>query len=135
MTAPFTVADYMSVEVITLTPDMDILHAGSLLLEHDISAAPVVDTDGKLLGIITERDFFKSTIQAGYYDQLGGKVSEYMSNEVVTVSPDLNILELAEIFLTVKYHRYPVTIDGKLLGVISRRDVLRAIHSLSWPQK
>lgn len=135
MEIPFTVADYMSTKLITVNPNMDILHAGSLLLGHDISGAPVVGTDGKLVGIVTEKDFFKTTVHAGYYDQLGGKVSEYMSHEVVTVSADMNILDMAEMFLKTKYRRYPVIADGKLTGLISRRDVLRALHSHCWPGK
>lgn len=133
METPFTVADYMSRKLITLNPDMDILHAGSVLLKHDISGAPVLAMNGELVGIVTEKDFFKTTVHAGYFNQLGGKVSDYMSHDVISVAADMNILDMAEMFLKTKYRRYPVTAEGKLIGLISRRDVLRALHSLCWP--
>ena len=130
MQTPFTVADYMSTKLITVNPELDILHAGSVLLKHDISGVPVVAMNGELVGIVTEKDFFRTTIHASYYNQLGGKVSDYMSHEVITVAAKMNILDTAEMFLKTKYRRYPVIADGKLIGLISRRDVLRALHSL-----
>jgi CBS domain-containing protein len=70
-------------------------------------------------------------LHAGYYGELGGRVSEYMSTDVKTIDADSSILELAELFLNAPYRRYPVMDDNRLVGQISRRDVLRAMEKLS----
>ncbi len=123
----------MSSPVITLAPGMNVLDAAKIFIENNISGAPVVDRRGKLAGILTEKDCFKTTLSSGYHDEPGGKVSDYMSTSVETVAPDMNLLDLAESFLHSKYHRYPVVLNNDLVGFISRRDVLKALFNLSWP--
>ena len=118
----------MSTKLISLTPDMDILDASHLFLKHDISGAPVVDENGKLVGILTVRDCFKTTLDACYYSEFGGKVSEFMTTDVDTVSPDTSIPDIAEIFLHSRYRRFPVLEEGRLVGLISRKDVLRGLY-------
>lgn len=120
----------MSTKLITLTPDMDILDASHLFLKHDISGAPVVDDNGKLMGILTVRDCFKTTLNACYYSESCGKVSEYMTTDVETVTPDTSIPDIAELFLNSRYRRFPVMEEGRMVGLISRKDVLRGLHSL-----
>jgi CBS domain-containing protein len=63
----------------------------------------------------------------------GGKVAEFMSTEVETVSADTDIVEIAELFLASRYRRYPVVRDGRLVGIITRHDVLRALDDLWQP--
>jgi len=122
----------MTTSIVTVTPDMDILEASRSLVNHGISGAPVVDELGNLVGILTERDCFKITLNAGYFEELGGKVSEFMSRDVETVTPEMSVLDLAELFLRTRYRRYPVVVDNRLVGLISRRDVLKALLDLSW---
>ena len=131
MNKPVSVKDFMTTSIVTFTSDMDLLEASHSLVVHGVSGAPVVDEQGLLIGILTERDCFKTTLNAGYHGELAGKVSEYMTREVETVTPDMSILDLAVLFLKNKYRRYPVVSENHLIGIISRRDVLKALLTLS----
>ncbi len=121
------VKDHMATDVVTLHPEMEILRASQVLISCDISGAPVLDRHGRLVGILTERDIMRVTLQAGYHGQPGGLVADYMTRNPVTVGPEDTILALAERFINGKYRRYPVLDGGRLVGVISRRDVMRAM--------
>jgi len=121
------VRDHMATEVVTLQPDMEILRAAHVLIRCDISGAPVLDQHGRLIGILTERDCLKVALHAAYHGEPGGQVKDYMSDAPESVNPDNNILELAQKFIDGKYRRYPVVDGGRLVGLISRRDVMRAM--------
>jgi CBS domain-containing protein len=121
------VKDHMVTEVVTLHPDMEILRASQVLIGNDISGAPVLDQHGRLVGILTERDCLRVVLHAGYHAQPGGQVRDYMTPDPVAVAPEETILVVAERFITGSYRRYPVVDGGRLVGVISRRDVMRAM--------
>ena len=123
------VRDHMTTDVITLSPDTEILKALHVLASNDIAGAPVLDAAGSLVGILTEKDCIRSALEATYYSQYAGLVADFMSPEVVSVSPDDGIMETAERFLKLSYHRYPVLEDGAVVGIISRRDVITALAS------
>ena len=97
-----------------------------LLLDKKISGAPVVDDDGNLVGILSEVDLMPIIMQDSYYDESMGIVADYMQSPVDTIDPDMDIYALAERFHKEHRRRYPVVRNGKLVGQISRRDVLRA---------
>ncbi|MFK7915627.1 MAG: CBS domain-containing protein [Pseudomonadales bacterium] len=120
------VADYMTRKLITFTPDTNVVQAMRAFLDHKISGAPVVSDAGELLGILSEVDLMSVIIQDSYYDESLGNVGDYMKSPVDTVDPDMDIYELSERFLKEHRRRYPVVANGKLVGQISRRDVLRA---------
>ncbi len=122
-----TVREYMTSKVITLSPDTDLRRAIRVLLKHGISGAPVVDGHGALVGILSKRDCLKVAFRAGYHQEQAGPVAAYMSRDVCTVEADLPLVALAERFLHSTFRRYPVLDGGRLVGVISRHDVLRAI--------
>ncbi|MGI9342054.1 MAG: CBS domain-containing protein [Gammaproteobacteria bacterium] len=124
------VRDYMATELVTLNPEMEILRAVHILLEHEFGGAPVVDDTGRLIGILTEKDCMKVVLNAGYHAEYGGRVTEFMSHEVETMQPDDSIVEAAQRFLDENFHRYPVVVDNELVGQISRRDVMRALEHL-----
>ncbi|MEQ8486740.1 MAG: CBS domain-containing protein [Pseudomonadales bacterium] len=122
------VADFMSRNVLTLTPDMEVLAAMGLLLSRRVSGAPVIDRRGNLVGMLTERDCLQTLIVSGYHDQReSGQVAQYMSRKVVSVEAEANLLSVAQRFLAVAFRRYPVVAEHQLVGIISRRDVMRAI--------
>ncbi len=123
-----TVKDYMEANLVTFKPDQEILDAIKLMLEHGISGAPVVDHMGEIIGILSEKDCLKVALDAAYYGELRGTVKEYMSSGVVTVDAQTNILDVAKMFMGHHFKRYPVVDDNRLVGQISRRDVLRAIE-------
>ena len=124
------VQDYMSTNIVTFTPDTDIHRAIIVLIERHISGAPVVDEQGKLVGLLSERDCLRVAFSAGYHGDRGGRVAEYMSRQVQTVDADMDIVEMAEIFLKSPYRRFPVVAGNRLVGQISRRDVLKALAEL-----
>jgi CBS domain-containing protein len=121
------VKDYMTKHVVTLLPEMEILRAAHLLIRHNISGAPVLDEHGRLAGILTERDCMRVAMQADYHGVPGGLVKDHMSVNPQFVDPGESILKLAQLFLDGRFHRYPVLNNGHLVGVISRRDVMRAM--------
>ncbi len=125
------IRDYMSRRLVVLSPETEILQALNTLLEHGISGAPVLDKSGALLGILTEKDCMEVMLNAAYYSEYAAIVADFMTPEVVSVGPDEGIVSLAKRFLNDPYHRYPVTENGRLVGVISRGDVVRALQE-SW---
>ncbi len=130
MARAVTASDYMSANVVTFTPDMDVLAAINALITRGISGAPVVDKLGNLIGILSEKDCLQVALTAGYHGEAGGRVEEYMHAEVKTVEADTSIVDVARMFLQDGYRRYPVMQDNRLVGQISRRDVLRALEVL-----
>lgn len=130
MYEPAKVRDYMARQLITLSPEMEILRAVSILLKNDIGAAPVVNDTGSLVGILTERDCMQVVLNAGYHSEYGGQVAEFMSPEVETIAASESIVDVAKLFFGQRFHRYPVLENGRLVGQISRRDVLRALANL-----
>lgn len=131
MTAPaLTVARYMKAEVVTLTPDLEINHAVALLLDKAISGAPVLDQSRTLVGILTKKDCFKAALNASYYQQWGGVVSDYMSRDVETLDAELDIIDAAQRFLDSPYRRFPVMREGTMVGLLSRTDLLMAFNAM-----
>ena len=121
------VRDYMSRQLVTLSPSTEILQALNTLVSRNISGAPVLDAAGDVIGILTEKDCMKVALNAAYHSEYGGIVMDYMTGDVLTVSPDDSIVALAEKFLENRFHRYPVVERGRLVGVISRRDIVKAL--------
>lgn len=124
--------DFMTTEIVTLAPEMDVLDAMRVLAVNRISGAPVLDTQGNLVGMLTERDCLRTVVVASYHGERShGPVQEFMSREVQSVDADTSLLDLADLFVSKPYRSYPVLRDNRLLGVISRQDVIRAILELA----
>jgi len=122
------VGDYMSTKLVTFNQRDNVVEAMAVLLNKKISGAPVVDDVGGLVGILSEVDLMPIVIQDSYYDESVGIVADYMKTNVDTVAPEMDIYALAERFHKEHRRRYPVVVNGRLVGQISRRDVLRAAH-------
>jgi CBS domain-containing protein len=128
-----TAADIMRLKLITLAPDLPIFDAIRVLLKNSISGAPVVDTEGKLVGICSELDCLRVLTAGEFYaddHREEGHVADYMSTDFPTVEPHDDIYRLAQFFLTHSVRRLPVMDGGQLVGQLSRRDVLRAMEEL-----
>lgn len=126
-----TVKDYMSGKLVTFRPDTDVLDAIHELVKHGISGAPVIDDTGNLVGMLSEFDCMKVVLTAGYHGEPGGPVSDLMATDVKTVRAEVSIVDMADIFMNSGLRRYPVINGNRLVGQISRRDVLRALTELS----
>ena len=124
------VADYMTRRLVTVAPHTSVVAAMGLMLENKISGMPVVTDRGELVGMLSEVDAMRVVVQGSYYDESTGVVADFMHAPVETVSPELDIYTLAEMFVSNHRRRYPVvTAAGALVGQISRRDVLRVAHA------
>jgi CBS domain-containing protein len=125
------VKDYMTRSVITFRPDTDVLDAVHELVTNRIAGAPVVDAAGNLVGMLSELDCMKVALQAGYHGHWGGPVSDFMTRDTQTVDAGMSIVDLAQHFVDTQFRRFPVVDGNRLVGQISRRDVLRALEYLT----
>ncbi len=123
----FKVRDAMTTAVVSVSKDARIDEVFELLLRHHVSGLPVVDADNMLVGVVSELDLLILLD-----DQASDKsaVSDYLSGNVLTVNEDDLLTDVTEMFLTHNYRRLPVVRDGKLIGVISRRDMVRYIRDI-----
>jgi len=142
--------DVMTRQVVTVPPDASVPDVARLLLERRISAVPVVAPDGRLLGIVSEGDLIRRPEVAGprrrswwlsllsgagddpaeYVKAHGGRVGDVMTRPVVTVREDTAVADIARLLEERRIKRVPVVRSGKLVGIVSRADLLRGLASL-----
>lgn len=127
MKPPPRVRDYMSRNLVTLAPATEINRAMQVLIDHRISGAPVVDASGRLIGVLSKKDCLRAALHASYHRDWSGSVESYMTVAPETLEPHLDIVTAAEHFVAGRFRRYPVVEEGRLVGQISRADVLRAL--------
>ncbi|MDF2182139.1 CBS domain-containing protein [Neptuniibacter sp. CAU 1671] len=128
--------DYMTRDLVTFKPDTDLFQAINMLLEYRISGAPVVDDEGCLVGLISEGDCLKAILTLTYHEEeMGGVVGTYMTPQVHTIPHDADIIRVANEFIQHNRRRLPVVKEGRLIGQISRRDVLRAVEKFAQNSK
>ncbi|MCP4562974.1 MAG: CBS domain-containing protein [Bosea sp.] len=140
--------DIMVHDIISVSPDTSVDEAVKLLVEHDLSALPVVEK-GELVGIISEADLIHrteigtethrpwwleamtpaSTLAAEFAKSHGKKVSELMSDVVVSASEGASLAEIATLLERYRIKRIPIVADGKLTGIVSRSNLIQAIAS------
>lgn len=135
--APILIMDYMTTELITFREDQSVLEVMQILVNNKISGGPVVNEKNELLGIISDADCMKQISESRYFNMPVGdvKVKDYMSTNVSTISKDINIFDCASLFYKHNCRRFPVLEDGKLIGQISRKDILCAaleIRGQNW---
>lgn len=126
-----TIKEHMREVMVTFRPDTDVLRAVHLLLEQEVSGAPVIDRLGNIVGFLSEKDVMGIALDAGYYKDSAGTVERLMSKKVVTVDAEDSIVSAARIFRDSSMKTLPVMLDGRLAGMITRRDVLRAFEDQS----
>ncbi|NUT52586.1 MAG: CBS domain-containing protein [Saccharothrix sp.] len=127
--------DLMTARVITVHPDRAAKEAARLLAEHTFSTLPVVDDDGRLVGVVTEADLLRHRVLPDPGTYVHGlaplppaaTVGEVMSTGVVKAGPGTHVVELSKVMLDRHVHTVPVVDGDRLVGVVSRRDLLRAI--------
>jgi CBS domain-containing protein len=119
-----TAQDIMIKNILTLKESSSAKDAIKLILDKRISGIPIVSDDMTLVGIITEKDL----LQLAFYDTTEEvTIADIMTRDVVTMDKDTNLLEISEFFLNNNYKRLPITSAKKLVGIISRKDVLKYI--------
>ncbi len=143
--------DVMTRSVITIDPDSTVLQAARLMLQHRISGLPVVDSAGKLIGILSEGDFLRrretqtqrrrsrwleflmgpGRMAAEYSQSHGSKVSEVMTTDVQTVGEDASLDDIVQLMERHQIKRVPVMKDGKLTGIVTRSNLMHAMVSMA----
>ena len=113
--------DIMTRKVYTIRSDASAQEAAQLLDQHRISGLPVVDEGSDIIGIVTEADIISKV------DREGLRVSEIMSNEIISVNEETPVSEIALLLTERKIKRVPVVQDGKLVGIVSRADIVHAV--------
>lgn len=122
------VTNYMAKDLVTFKPEDEI---GEVILkfeEYKISGAPVLNERKELIGIISEQDCLRVILDSVYHNQEISKhlVKDYMHKDIITVSYDDDVVDVANKFLKHPFGRFPVVKDGILKGQVSKRDILRA---------
>ncbi len=123
--------DLMERVRITLSPNASLLTAIEQLAEGHISAAPVVDENNCLLGILTEKDCLRILSVSAFHRPHDGRVSDYLSALNRNVEIDMDLFRITELFLENNFPMLPVVDNGKLVGCITRQHVLRGIIEFS----
>ena len=146
-------ADVMVTKVITVTPDASVQEVARMLLDARISGMPVVGSGGKLVGIVSEGDLLhrvetgtvrrrswwlallmgKEVLADEFVKEHGRKVRDVMTRDVVTVSPDTPLATIANLLEKNAIKRVPVVTDGKVVGIVSRANLLQALASRGAP--
>jgi CBS domain-containing protein len=147
MEATMLARDIMTTDVCTFAPETTVLEAARLLVDRRISGAPVIDGAGRVIGIVSEGDLIrraelgterewsgwrefltaKRTLAHEFIRSHASKVGDIMTAPVWTVKEDTSLAELAELFEKKNIRRAPVVRDGKLAGIVSRADMVRAL--------
>ena len=145
-----TAADIMTKNVKTARPDASVAEVARVLSEHDISAVPVCDADGQVLGMLSEGDLLRpvgqeSTTKRTWWLNLlaegtdlapsflecisvqNQRARNLMSGPVITASPASSVAELADLLVRHHIKRLPILQAGKLVGIVSRADLVRAL--------
>ncbi len=122
-------AEFMSRSFVTVKPETDIYEAMNILLKRKVSGAMVVNGEGNLAGFISEKDCLDLATHDTYESNLpGGPVANFMTTEVLTLTPEAGLNEVAELFMDKPYRKLPVLDHGRLVGVVRRHDVLEVIQ-------
>ena len=125
---PFKVRDFMSKDLITFKPEQKVISVVEILIKHKISGGPVVNDNNELVGIISEGDCLKQISESRYYNMPmeDDTVEQRMIKNVDTIDGNMNVFDAANVFLESKHRRFPIVENGKLVGQISQKDILKA---------
>jgi len=111
----------MTRKVCTISPEASVQEAAQLLYQERISGLPVVNADGGIIGIVTEADIISKASREGL------RVADIMSHEIIAVTEDTPINEIALLLTERKIKRVPVISEDKLVGIVSRADIVHAV--------
>jgi len=132
-----TVADIMTSQLVIFTPEQSIHEVMRAFIKHRISGGPVVDESGKLVGVISEADCMKEISDSRYFNLpiLDKSVAHFMTKEVDTIDSNTSVFDAASLFSKSSRRRYPVMENNRLVGQVSRKDIVIAaleMKSQTW---
>jgi CBS domain-containing protein len=122
----FETRTIMSTDVVSVSRHAPIEEVIELLVDRDITGIPVVNEDGTLAGIVTEKDILSLLSDLRY---ACGTVEQYMTRDVVAFDIDDDFIAVCECLMKNHFRRVPILADGKLVGIVSRRDIIKYIAS------
>ena len=128
MSKKSVVRDYMSTKLININEDQPVYEAIKTLLANSISGAPVINSNGELVGVLSEKDCLRIFANGSFHNLPASNVVDYMSKIVTTINPETDVFTAADIFLKHTFRRLPVLDGDGLVGIISRRDILKAVQ-------
>lgn len=121
------IRDIMQVNPPAVTGKASLNEAVALLLRHHISGMPVIDAERRVVGFVSEHDCLHLLLMSSYHCEGAPTVEEVMHTGALTVQPDEGIVDLAQRMETLKPKVYPVVEEGRLVGLVTRRDLLKAL--------
>jgi CBS domain-containing protein len=132
-----TVSDIMTTQLVLFTPEQSIHDVMQAFIKYRISGGPVVDEKGKLVGVISEADCMKEISDSRYFNMpiLDKSVGHFMTENVDTIESTLSVFDAASKFSKSSRRRYPVLEKGRLVGQVSRKDIVIAalnMKSQTW---
>ena len=132
-----TVSDIMTTQLVLFTPEQSIHDVMQAFIKYRISGGPVVDEKGKLIGVISEADCMKEISDSRYFNMpiLDKSVGHFMTENVDTIDSTLSVFDAAAKFSKSSRRRYPVLEKGRLVGQVSRKDIVIAalnMKSQTW---
>jgi acetoin utilization protein AcuB len=122
------VKNRMSRPVVTVRQDADFQKALALMQEHRLRRLPVVDGEGRLVGIVVERDLLVAAMR---YLQSRVEVGDVMTRDVITVGPDTDLVDVARTMLARKIGGLPVVDEGRLVGIVTESDIFKRFVELA----
>ncbi len=122
------VKDYMQSNVPALRDTANVKEVVDHLLNLGVTGAPVIDNREHVVGFVSEQDCMKEMLNSAFYHEETALVTKIMRTDVLTVTPETSILEIAETMLGNKPKNFPVVAGGKLVGLINRRQILQALN-------
>lgn len=130
-----TVREFMDRHVQTISPEADIMEAVDFLLEKRVTGALVANGKGELVGILTEYDCLRLLTHGDKRAEAPrGTVKDFMTADVQTIPPSMDIYYCAGLFMNVSFRRFPVVENGRIVGAVTRFDLLRAVRRSFAPQ-
>ena len=121
------VKDYMNNQPKTVKGTTNVRDAVELMLSESLIGLCVIDDSNNLIGYVSEQDCVQEMLNDAFYCEEPAAVNVVMSTDVITVSPDNTIVELAQMIINNTPKNYPVISDKKLVGLISRTEVLQSL--------
>lgn len=132
-------SDVMTTDVITVPVDARIVDVADILTRHRIAAAPVLDAEGRLIGIVSESDLIDQAVfpdprahmwrteRPGTVTPVPATVAEVMTSTVVAMPPTTDLADLADTMVTLGIRSIPIVLGSRVIGIVSRRDLLRTL--------
>jgi len=128
----FKAKTIMSTKVISVKRQTEIYEAIRMLAENNVTGLPVINDDMRIVGIITEKDVLHLLYDI---DAKPGKVEDFMTKGVVSFDEDDSLIDITECFLKNSFRRVPITAGGRLVGIVSRKDIIAYILKLRHKDK